>query len=46
MDPANQQDDECESTSYSSSLETYYVNQPTGFPDLDTLEIDKKIALK
>ena len=41
MDPANQQDDDCESTSYASSFETHHANQPTEFPNLDTLMIEK-----
>ena len=43
MDPVNQKEDDCESTSYESSFEAHYANQPTKSPNLDTLEIDKRL---
>ena len=43
MAPANKQDDESESTSNVSSFETHYASQPIEFPNLDTLEIDKRL---
>ena len=43
MAPGNKQDDVFESTSSASSFETHYASKPTEFPNLDTLEIDKKL---
>ena len=43
LDPAEQQYDDSESTSYVSLFSMHYANQPIVIPNLGTLKIDKRL---